>query len=316
MTGGVYTASPASCVLQSSKMYICLVSHTAGVFATDFAARKWLQIFDLTSITLGTATQVAVTSHGSNVATNVQVSLEQPGRQQGGHQRTHVSTQITDSTTAGQAMLTAANVAAQQALLGLGSLAFLDSVTVTSSTANWAFTGEIAPATLTSSSTGDWAPTGWATNAVVAFSTNASTVTISGLLATTDGDIKILVNVGGFNVTFLGHNAGSAAANQLALVRPLVLRTPGQSCSFKYDLFNTIWRLLTPLPTNPVAGASFKNLALGNGNVARNGFTAPGSPDTAFHSSPTTNSYSRTASVRPGAWRMVPTRFRRPPPVR
>lgn len=36
-------------VWQSGKLYQCLVSHTSGVFATDLAAGKWQEIFDLAS---------------------------------------------------------------------------------------------------------------------------------------------------------------------------------------------------------------------------------------------------------------------------
>jgi len=71
---------------------------------------------------------------------------------------THPSSAISDSTAAGRAMLIAANVAAQQALLGLGSLAFLNSVPITNLAANLSLTGKITPTAL-SSNTNDWQPT-------------------------------------------------------------------------------------------------------------------------------------------------------------
>lgn len=277
-TATAYTASPTSTVLQSSKMYICLVSHTSGTFATDLAAGKWLQVFDLTAISLGTATQVAVSAHGSNVATNVQVSLNALDDNKAATSHTHTASQISDSTSDGRAFLTA-TLAAQKSLLSLGTLAFLNSVAVTAISAQLAFTGKITPAAI--GSTNDWAPTGWATAVVIEVSTTAGNVTLSGMLATTDGDIKILDNVGTANLTILGNNASSASANRISLPRPMLLR-PGQSAVFKYDMPNTIWRLQSPIPTNPLPGASFKNLMLGNGVVSRNGWSQPGTPDTNF----------------------------------
>ena len=275
VTGTAYTASPASCVLQSSKMYICLVSHTSGVFATDLAAGKWLQIFDLTAISLGTASQVAVSAHGTNVVTNVQTSLNNLEDNKAATSHTHTASQISDSTADGRAFLTA-TLASQKTLLGLGALAFLNSVSITAVTAQLAFTGKITPAAI--NSTTDWNPTGWATAVVIEVSTTADNVTLSGMLATSDGDIKILDNVGTTNLTILP-GVGSAA-NQVTLPRPMVLR-PGQSAVFKYDGTATKWRLQSPVPTSPLPGASFKNLYCGNAG-ARNGFTAPGTPNSQF----------------------------------
>lgn len=41
-----YTANTDT-VFNTTKIYLCLVTHTSGVFATDLAAGKWLQIADL-----------------------------------------------------------------------------------------------------------------------------------------------------------------------------------------------------------------------------------------------------------------------------
>lgn len=48
LTATAYVQS-TDLVWQSGKLYSCLVSHTSGTFATDLAAAKWLEIFDLAS---------------------------------------------------------------------------------------------------------------------------------------------------------------------------------------------------------------------------------------------------------------------------
>lgn len=278
VTGKAYTASPASTVLNGSSMYICLVSHTSGTFATDLAAAKWLLILNLAAITLVNANQIAVTPNGGLVSSDVQTSLNAIDAGKAASSHTHPSTQISDSTTDGRAFLTT-TLAGQKALLGLGSLAFLSSVPVTAIANQLAFTGKLTP-TVLAASTNDYAPTGIATNAVIELSASTP-VNLTGLLATTDGDIKFLDNIGTNNITLTAQDTASAAANRFSLPRPLVLR-PGQSAVVKYDGANTIWRLQSPVPTNPSA-ASFKNLVLGNAAVTRFvNYTAPGAPDTGF----------------------------------
>lgn len=48
VTATAYKVNAA--VFQSSKLYICLVAHTSGVFATDLAALKWEQVIDFTTL--------------------------------------------------------------------------------------------------------------------------------------------------------------------------------------------------------------------------------------------------------------------------
>lgn len=274
VTAHAYTKSPASTVLQGTALYICLVSHTSGTFANDLASGYWLKIFDLTTLTFGTASQIAVTPSG-NVQTNVQVSLQNLDANKAATSHTHTSTQISDSTATGRSLLTATNVATVQALLGLGSLAFLNSVpNVTALTANLALTGKITTANL-GASTGDAAPTGWATAAVVPL-TSTGNFAISGFLATTDGDLKLIQNVSSFIMTLYGGNTGSLLANRIALNRP-ALFGPGQSVLLQYDGTNTIWRVVSAIPTNPPRG-SIRRLRMGN--VANSlGDSAPGTPN-------------------------------------
>lgn len=46
-TSTVYTANKSS-VIQSNKIYKCLITHTAGTFATDLAANRWVEISEST----------------------------------------------------------------------------------------------------------------------------------------------------------------------------------------------------------------------------------------------------------------------------
>jgi hypothetical protein len=69
------------------------------------------------------ASLIAVTPSGS-LTSNVQSSLQALDSGKAPTNHSHVSTAISDSTTAGRALLTAANAAAQNALLGTSSLGF------------------------------------------------------------------------------------------------------------------------------------------------------------------------------------------------
>jgi hypothetical protein len=259
-----YTASPASTVFNGSSIYTCLISHTAGVFATDLAAGKWQLILNLAAIPITAASQMSVTPSGT-LTTDAQTSLQalDSGKASTGH--SHTSAAITDSTAAGRNMLTAATVAAQQALLGLGSLAFLNTIPVTAITAQLAFTGKITPAAL-SSNTNDWNPTSWATSAVVEVSATLP-INITGFVATTDGDIKILDNTGANTITLTSQDASSAAANRLAGPAP-VLMLPGEVSTLKYDGAASRWRLMSTTSLSlgaPLIGAS--GLKITNGGT-------------------------------------------------
>jgi hypothetical protein len=161
---------------------------------------------------------------------------------------THLSTAISDSTSAGRAMLTAANLAAQQTLLGLGSLAYLNTIPVTQIPGNLAFIAPISPAALIAN-TNDWTPTGWATAAVVKMS-SSSAINITGFAGTSDGDIKIIQNTGLFPITIPFESASSAAANrvtgpfqQFATTVPASYILPaGNSVTLIYDANAFRWR--------------------------------------------------------------------------
>lgn len=120
VTGTAFTASPASTVFNGSSIYICLVSHTGGVFATDLAAGKWQLILNLAAIPITAASQVSVVASGI-LTTDAQTSLQALDTGKAATSHTHVSTAISDSSAIGRTILTAADVATIVAALGLTS---------------------------------------------------------------------------------------------------------------------------------------------------------------------------------------------------
>lgn len=120
---GVAYAANSSTVFNGSGFYNCLIAHTSGVFATDLAAGKWKLIVNLAAVPLVAANQIAVTPSGS-LTTDVQGSLQALDTGKAPLSHTQVASTISDSTSAGRALLTAANVAAQNALLGTTALGF------------------------------------------------------------------------------------------------------------------------------------------------------------------------------------------------
>jgi hypothetical protein len=117
------TYSVNASVTHGSAFYRCMVAHTAGTFATDLAAGNWVLIVDFATIALVAASLIAVTPSGS-LTTDAQTSLQALDSGKAPMSHTHVSTAISDSTTAGRALLTAPTVAAQNVLLGTTALGF------------------------------------------------------------------------------------------------------------------------------------------------------------------------------------------------
>jgi hypothetical protein len=95
----------------------------SGVFATDLAAGKWVLILDFSNIALVAAATIGVTPSGS-LTSNVQTSLQALDAGKAATSHTHPSSAISDSTAAGRALLTAADAAAQNVLLGTNLLGF------------------------------------------------------------------------------------------------------------------------------------------------------------------------------------------------
>jgi hypothetical protein len=244
-------------VFVGGKFYSCLISHTSGTFATDLAAGDWVLIADLTAIPLVAASQIAVTASGS-LTTDVQTSLQALDAGKAPTSHTHPSSAISDSTAAGRAFLTAATVAAQQTLLGLGAQAFVNNPVVTAIPGKLAFTGVISPSSLVADQN-DWAPTNWATSSRVRVSSSGA-INITGFLATTDGDIKFVTNVGTSNITLVPSSSSSALANRIAGGANIPIR-PGEIALLIYDGTAACWRVsgrgaATPTLQNLTSGTS------------------------------------------------------------
>jgi microcystin-dependent protein len=121
VTGTTY--GPADTSFHGAGFYRCLVSHTSGTFATDLAAGKWELIVDLSALPLVAAQQISVVPSGT-LTTDVQGSLQALDAGKAATSHTHVASAISDSTAAGRAILTAADLATQLAILGITNNTF------------------------------------------------------------------------------------------------------------------------------------------------------------------------------------------------
>lgn len=256
-------------VFRTSGFYRCLVAHTSGTFSTDLAASKWELIVDLSTLTIVDATQIAFTPTGGIAASTVSGALAELDSEKAASSHTHPSSAISDSTAAGRSMLSAADAAAQRTLLGLGSLALLNTVPVTAITAEVALTGIIEPSALTVD-TNDWAPTGIATCSTIRMSASAA-ISLTGILApATDGTVMVLENIGSSTITLAPSSSASAAANRFLIPRPIIVG-PNSSVVLKYDKDATTprWRLFdkpSHLPRGWIDGLTLSN----NGSDATN----------------------------------------------
>lgn len=79
---GVTYAVNATVVVNSLVLYRCLVAHTAGTFATDLAAGKWLALLDVTAAVASTGTFVtgSFTGDGVTTAFNLGFTIADPAR--------------------------------------------------------------------------------------------------------------------------------------------------------------------------------------------------------------------------------------------
>jgi hypothetical protein len=95
----------------------------------------------------------------------------------------------------------------------------------------------VSPAQITGN-TNDWNP---GTGSFVRMTSDA-TYNLTGILAGVDGQIKTIVNVGGFAMTFISGSGSSAAANRMELGGT---RTVNQSITLQYDATSSRWRLVS-----------------------------------------------------------------------
>ena len=103
-------------------------------------------------------------------------------------------------------------------------------------------TKSITPSTIAGDQN-DYNPSGLATTVVVRLSASGATRTITGLVATGDGDVKVLHNAGAEDIILASENAGSAAANRFAFVISETLTT-NSSAILRYDATSSRWRCM------------------------------------------------------------------------
>lgn len=105
-----------------------------------------------------------------------------------------------------------------------------------------ALTPAVTPAALAIGTTNDYNPAGLSTTSRIRQATNAGNSALSGLVAQTDGTIRVIENLGSGTLTFLNENAGSAAANRFTLPAGADLGLPsGGTLTIYYDLGTTRW---------------------------------------------------------------------------
>lgn len=185
---------------------------------------------------------------------------------------THPSTDISDSTAAGRALLTGTDASAQRASLGLGSLATQSgtfsgtssgtntgdqTITLTggatgSGTGSFAvkvkyaeedfkLTGIISPTAL-SGNTDNWNPTSLSTASVIRISSSAA-YDLTGLQGGADGRLIFIHNVGSYTITLKNESGSSTAAYRFELTADLSLVSKMLIC-LQYDGTSSRWRLL------------------------------------------------------------------------
>jgi|GEM_PF-1537138 len=106
--------------------------------------------------------------------------------------------------------------------------------------------GDISPAQITADQN-DYAPTGFATASTLRLSTDASR-NITGLAGGADGLIKLIHNIGSFNIVLKDESASSTAANRFALNADVTIAAD-QMALLQYDSISSRWRV--------IAGGSF-----------------------------------------------------------
>jgi len=111
-------------------------------------------------------------------------------------------------------------------------------------TQSLALTPAISPAALAAGSTNDYNPAGLSTTSRIRQATNAAGSTLTGLVAQTDGQIRIIENLSGGTLTLANENAGSAAANRFTCPGSVDLAVPvGGTIVLIYDLTGARWRV-------------------------------------------------------------------------
>lgn len=118
---------------------------------------------------------------------------------------------------------------------GTGTILTVDGVT-----GAYAIKGAITPAQLTAN-TNDYAPTGFATATVINLSSNADTVTITGLAGGSAGRMVKLFNTGSNDIVLTDQDTASAAANRFNFGGSDQMLTPGGSIELLYSGTTSTW---------------------------------------------------------------------------
>lgn len=122
-------------------------------------------------------------------------------------------------------------------------------------TVTLALPSDISPAQITADQN-DYNPTGLGTATVLRLNSNASR-NVTGMNnppAPTDGIVRILINVGTFNIVLKDNSASSTAANRFILGADLTL-TPSQAVALWYDSTSSRWRPVASVGGSAGGGA-------------------------------------------------------------
>jgi hypothetical protein len=136
----------------------------------------------------------------------------------------------------------------------------------------FALTGVISPAALAAGNTNDYAPANLATSSVLRLTPNAAGSVLTGLSASATNAFLFLTNIGTANLTLLGNNAGSLAANRFLISSPIIVQ-PSQSINLWYDTTSTGWRVQEVIAASPTNVAR-KNLKIVTTSITAGTITA------------------------------------------
>lgn len=101
-------------------------------------------------------------------------------------------------------------------------------------------TGVISPAAI-GSAQNDYNPTSMNTAAVLRLSSSGASRNITGMVASGEGDIKLIENVGSQDIVLKDEDAASSAANRFALKADITINPDG-TVALRYDATSLRWR--------------------------------------------------------------------------
>jgi hypothetical protein len=115
-------------------------------------------------------------------------------------------------------------------------------------------TGILTPSAI-ASDVNNYNPSGL-DNATILHLTSTLTVNVNGIVASTNGRILTIVNIGStFNIVLTNQNVGSTSTNRFALDGQNQVLLPGQSCTIRYETSSQRWRPVSSSPMGNFGGA-------------------------------------------------------------